>query len=368
MGSDELNWMQRYAASEVVEHAAEGTISRRVMLTRLVAIGGSATAATALLAACDGGGSDSSSGTSRSSASSRPSTTGSTSVTPATGSVAGGAALSIAADDPDVKAENVTFPGPAGQVLGYSAVPTAPGKRAGVIVIHEIFGLTDHIRDVARRVAKAGYLALAVDLASRAGGSDNTENVMGALTQGPVEDRVADLDAGYDYLEAEPRLRRQPRRRRLLLRRRHDALVRGRPARREGRGPVLRPDPAAAVGDGGHERGDPRPLRRDGRPGERRASPTSRPRWRARRSRRRSTPASGTRSTTTPAAPTTSRPRSRPGARRWAGSGGTWPPDAGVSRGPDRGMSEAECCGAGSRSSSGAGLERPGPQGQERER
>jgi carboxymethylenebutenolidase len=204
MGSDEFNWMQEYAASEVVEHATAGTISRRVMITRLVAIGGSATAAAALLAACDSRGSKSSSSTSRSSASSRPSTTGSTSVTPVTGRVAGGAALSIAADDPDVKAEDVTFPGPAGQVFGYSAVPTAPGKRAGVLVIHEIFGLTDHIRDVTRRVAKAGYLALAVDLASRAGGSDNTENVMGALTQGPVEDRVADLDAGYDYLQQNP--------------------------------------------------------------------------------------------------------------------------------------------------------------------
>ena len=85
----------------------------------------------------------------------------------------GGAALSVAEDDPDVSAENVTFPGPAGDVFGYYAEPTAPGNRAGVIVIHEIFGLTDHIRDVTRRVAKAGYLALAVDLASRAGGSDN---------------------------------------------------------------------------------------------------------------------------------------------------------------------------------------------------
>jgi carboxymethylenebutenolidase len=174
------------------------------MLTRLIAIGGSATAAAALLAACDSGGSESSSGTSRASGSSRPSTTGSTSVTPVTGSVAGGAALSIAADDPDIQAENVTFPGPAGEVLGYSAVPTAPGKRAGVIVIHEIFGLSDHIRDVTRRVAKAGYLALAVDLASRAGGSDRAANVMGALTQGPVEDRVADLDAGYDHLKKNP--------------------------------------------------------------------------------------------------------------------------------------------------------------------
>ena len=75
-------------------------------------------------------------------------------------------------------------------------------KRPGVIVIHEIFGLTDHIRDVARRLAKVGYLALAVDLASRSGGTDKAENVPGALTQGPVEDRIADLNSGVAFLEA----------------------------------------------------------------------------------------------------------------------------------------------------------------------
>jgi carboxymethylenebutenolidase len=110
----------------------------------------------------------------------------------------------VAEDDPDISAEPVTIPGPAGDVFGYAATPTAPGTRAGVIVIHEIFGLSDHIRDVTRRVAKAGYLALAVDLASRAGGTDNAANVAGALTQGPVEDRVTDLDAGYDYLRRNP--------------------------------------------------------------------------------------------------------------------------------------------------------------------
>jgi carboxymethylenebutenolidase len=197
MSTNDLNWMQRYAASEFVEHAAHGEITRRELLTRLVGICGSVSLATAFLAACDDGGS-SSSGTTRTTA---RATTGETLVTPPTGGVAGGAALSVAADDPDVRAEDVTFPGPAGEMLGYFAEPIAPGKRAGIIVVHEIFGLSDHIRDVARRVAKAGYLALAPDLASRAGGTDAATNVAGALTQGPVEERVADLDAGVAYLE-----------------------------------------------------------------------------------------------------------------------------------------------------------------------
>lgn len=199
MSADELNWMQRYAASEVVEHAAQGKISRRELLTRLVGIGGSVAAATALLAACDDGSSSSSSTTT----SRRGATPGATAVTPPT-SGSGVAALSVAADDPDVRAKDVTIPGSAGDVFGYLAEPAAGGKRAGVIVIHEIFGLTDHIRDVTRRVAKAGYLALAVDLASRAGGTAAAENLAGSLVQGPPEDRVADLNAGLDLLEAQP--------------------------------------------------------------------------------------------------------------------------------------------------------------------
>jgi carboxymethylenebutenolidase len=68
------------------------------------------------------------------------------------------------------------------------------------VVIHEIFGLNDHIRDVARRLAKVGYRAIAPDLASRAGGTDAATDVVGALTGGPVADRVADLQATADHL------------------------------------------------------------------------------------------------------------------------------------------------------------------------
>jgi carboxymethylenebutenolidase len=194
MASEELNWMQRYAASEVVEQAAAGRWTRREMLVRLVAIGGSVTAATALLAACGDGDDDGA----RSSGSTRPAAESTVVVPPTRGD--GNAVLSVPADDPAVRAEAVTFPGPASELFGYLARPAAGGERAGVLVIHEIFGLNDHIRDVARRLAKAGYLALAVDLASRAGGTEAAANVAGALTQGSVEDRVADLDAAVDFL------------------------------------------------------------------------------------------------------------------------------------------------------------------------
>ena len=86
-------------------------------------------------------------------------------------------------------------------MFGYLAQPSRPGRYPGIIVIHEIFGINDHIRDVARRLAKVGYVAIAPDLVSRAGGTERASDVIAALTSGPLEDRVADLNATYDYLE-----------------------------------------------------------------------------------------------------------------------------------------------------------------------
>lgn len=223
-----LNWLQRYAAEEVVEYANEGRYSRREMMQHLVAICGTPALAAAFLASCassDGGSgaaatstaapttagasSSSSSAASSSSSSSAAATTAAPTTAAAASSstsaaAGGGPALSVAADDPAVQGGNVTFAGPAGDLFGYLARPAGGGARAGVIVIHEIRGLTDHIRDVTRRVAKAGYVALAVDLASRAGGTDKAANVSGALTGGPIEDRIADLNAGLAHLTAQP--------------------------------------------------------------------------------------------------------------------------------------------------------------------
>jgi carboxymethylenebutenolidase len=59
---------------------------------------------------------------------------------------------------------DLTFSVASGTLAGYLAVPTAPGPWPGVVVLHEIFGLTDDIRRQADRFADAGYLALAPDL------------------------------------------------------------------------------------------------------------------------------------------------------------------------------------------------------------
>jgi carboxymethylenebutenolidase len=60
---------------------------------------------------------------------------------------------------PDLK-----FPVTSGTLPGYLAVPKTPGPWPGVVVVHEVFGLTDDVRTQADRLAEHGYLALAPDL------------------------------------------------------------------------------------------------------------------------------------------------------------------------------------------------------------
>src|SRR5947207_204919 len=77
----------------------------------------------------------------------------------------------VAPDDPSIVAGIAEFPGEGVRLDGYLARPGGTGRHAIVLVCHENRGLTRHIEDVARRVAKAGYVGLAVDLLSREGGT-----------------------------------------------------------------------------------------------------------------------------------------------------------------------------------------------------
>lgn len=82
-------------------------------------------------------------------------------------------AQQVAPDDAGVVAEWITYPSPNGhgEVKGYLVKPAgATGKLGAVVVVHENRGLNPYIQDVARRVAKAGYIALAPDGLSSVGG------------------------------------------------------------------------------------------------------------------------------------------------------------------------------------------------------
>jgi carboxymethylenebutenolidase len=77
----------------------------------------------------------------------------------------------VADNDARLAAERISYDSPKGKINGYLARPKSKGKRPAVIVIHENRGLHPHLEDVARRFAVEGFLALAPDLLSVAGGT-----------------------------------------------------------------------------------------------------------------------------------------------------------------------------------------------------
>ena len=78
----------------------------------------------------------------------------------------------VDANDPALISADVKYPSVDGVGLsGYLTRPKGDDKRPAVIIIHGWTGIDDHIRDVGRRLAKAGYVALVPDLLSRSGGT-----------------------------------------------------------------------------------------------------------------------------------------------------------------------------------------------------
>ena len=87
-------------------------------------------------------------------------------------------AETVGPQDDRIKTESVTFPGADTTMKGYMARPSAAGKYPAVVVIHENRGLNPHIEDITRRMALAGFLALAPDALSAAGGTPTDETTM----------------------------------------------------------------------------------------------------------------------------------------------------------------------------------------------
>ncbi|SEL74885.1 carboxymethylenebutenolidase [Pseudoxanthomonas sp. GM95] len=111
--------------------------------------------------------------------------------------------------DPDIVAEYITYPAPKGhgQVRGYLVRPVkATGPLPAVVVVHENRGLNPYIEDVARRVAKAGYIALAPDGLSSVGGYPGNDD-KGRELQAKVdpEKLMNDFFAAIEFLLADAR-------------------------------------------------------------------------------------------------------------------------------------------------------------------
>ncbi len=106
--------------------------------------------------------------------------------------------------DPDIIAEYIDYPSPNGHgtVRGYLVRPAkAEGKVPAVVVVHENRGLNPYIEDVARRLAKAGYLALAPDGLSSVGGYPGNDDKGRELQrQVDPEKLMNDFFAAIDHL------------------------------------------------------------------------------------------------------------------------------------------------------------------------
>ena len=110
--------------------------------------------------------------------------------------------------DPDILAEYITYPSPDGngEVRGYLVKPAAePGKRPAVVVVHENRGLNPYIEDVARRLAKAGFVALAPDGLTSVGGYPGNDEA-GRELQAKVDPTklMNDFFAAVDFMTSHP--------------------------------------------------------------------------------------------------------------------------------------------------------------------
>jgi carboxymethylenebutenolidase len=198
-----LNPHQTYLIEEFADEYHEKHMSRRDMMRRVLLITGSIplTATTLLSLGCGTGDDEDSAPAAATSAA----TTAATAVAKAPATPAVPATPGVSPTDPAITASDITFPGPASEIKAYVARPSASGTYHGILLIHENRGLLDHFKDVARRYAKEGFAALAVDLVSRRGGTgtDAAANT-GALGNANPDDLVADLLAGLAYLKSQP--------------------------------------------------------------------------------------------------------------------------------------------------------------------
>lgn len=149
---------KQQAAIRLYDAFTHGGMDRRSFMSELTRIAGGAAAASALLAGIPGNAS---------------------------------AAPLIADDDRRIDAAMISFPAAGGRrIAGYRVRPRGAEGRPAVIVVHENRGLTPHIRDVARRLAVAGYEAHALDFLTPAGGTPTDE------------DRARELIGGLDLPQA----------------------------------------------------------------------------------------------------------------------------------------------------------------------
>ena len=108
----------------------------------------------------------------------------------------------IPPDDNRLEAQDITYSGAPAEIKAYMAAPKdGPQKLPAVIIIHENRGLNNHIRDVTRRVALEGFLAMAPDLLSPSGGTpDDEDKARDLISKSSADINRTNLISGVEYL------------------------------------------------------------------------------------------------------------------------------------------------------------------------
>lgn len=108
----------------------------------------------------------------------------------------------------DLEAGEVQIPTASGALPGYRARPKAPKHKLPVVlVVHEIFGVHEHIKDVCRRLAKVGFFAVAPDLLVRQGDVSkltDIKDVLALVARVPDNEVLTDLDAVDAWAQEDP--------------------------------------------------------------------------------------------------------------------------------------------------------------------
>jgi hypothetical protein len=125
-----------------------------------------------------------------------------------TTAVARGASAPIVTDAAGLTAGEVKIPVADGTLPAYAVKPDHGGPFATILVIEEIFGVHDYIKDVCRRLAKLGYLAVAPEIYARIGDpskySSPQEIFTNVILKAPDATMLSDLDSAAAWAAATP--------------------------------------------------------------------------------------------------------------------------------------------------------------------
>ena len=114
-------------------------------------------------------------------------------------------AQTITTDATGLEAGEIKIPVPDGEIPAYRALPAAGGPFPVVLVVQEVFGVHEHIKDICRRFAKLGHLAVAPELYARQGNVSQMTDMNEIMTKvvAKVSDAqvMADLDAAVSWSE-----------------------------------------------------------------------------------------------------------------------------------------------------------------------